>query len=573
MKDIGLGILDPYTVIIVLITLVLMRVLFGYQIPLDTSDTTQLFISLVLFTGYIYATRSLLRLPIALIRAWYMLREQYRSGLRLHRIRSFKDVLLWIRDFLLNVLYLPVTLILLFIFIGDFTEDKYFNPKVAKQLNALKTNYWLNAWFGFIDRLGVFLIAFLAMLPANKAFIQIAGVFGLFLMGVIFLFKGNFSALVEDSLVKNANKEKPSTPPQQAEDQKISKKDTSFELVKSSNCLICQKRCAQDDYGRLPKLCSMKCRQTWYASWDKDWCVGNGEERAILESLRASDYNKLEHAIQSAKELRRIGSERAFWAIIAMLRDCDAKPEDPSMREYHASILSELEEFTKQKSYKADILNFCLLDDNSAVALAAAYVINRIGIESIKSIYVESLLYTSNDDLKLAAIHVLGKNGYVRELMNFIENQDPFWDYEIYHIVNYLSKMNPPAIHALERLQHHKVAWIREDAIKSLKELGVNAEEPILVIHKVKCPECNYRMNVQVPRDHDIKKVSKATILQKISRNSRFVFDCPVCHTDISVEFYISLQRNLQKEMIAAREKLAENHFTEDPIDEIFYRP
>ncbi len=71
MTDIGFGLLDRRTVITVLFTLVLMQLLFGLQIPVDIKNVVQLFIDLVVLTGYIYLARTIYRIPVAAIVATY----------------------------------------------------------------------------------------------------------------------------------------------------------------------------------------------------------------------------------------------------------------------------------------------------------------------------------------------------------------------------------------------------------------------------------------------------------------------------------------------------------------------
>jgi hypothetical protein len=52
MTDIGFGLIDRRTVLVVLISWVLAQVLFGLQLPVNTSSISGLFIDLVLLTGY-----------------------------------------------------------------------------------------------------------------------------------------------------------------------------------------------------------------------------------------------------------------------------------------------------------------------------------------------------------------------------------------------------------------------------------------------------------------------------------------------------------------------------------------
>ncbi len=175
MKDIGLGILDPYTVVIVLITLVLAQVLFGYQIPLDSTNAMQLFVSLVLFTGYIYATRSLIRLPIAAIRAVIVMNNSLRVGYDFaadqngfNRIkRTLKNLWDLISNFHLILGYW-------FLFILDFSSDDD-RPRGD-------SNLFIRYVLAILDRLSLILITAFAVIPTYKGYFQSFAIAGLFFL-------------------------------------------------------------------------------------------------------------------------------------------------------------------------------------------------------------------------------------------------------------------------------------------------------------------------------------------------------------------------------------------------------
>ncbi len=206
MKDIGLGILDPYTVVIIFVVLVLAQVLLGYPIPFDLSNATQLFVGLVLFTGYLYAARSLVRLPIATItfRIWikksWKLAGEFKTDLRgWQRFkRNFGTSLKLLRQS-------PLFIGSWFLFVINFTEE--FN-KHNKEIGI-----FTSLILSILDRLSVVLIVFLAVLPQFKAYFQPFAIAGLFLLIITFIFKGNFVGLLNDEIKKEKEKE--------LEDQKI----------------------------------------------------------------------------------------------------------------------------------------------------------------------------------------------------------------------------------------------------------------------------------------------------------------------------------------------------------------
>lgn len=200
MKDIGLGILDPYTVIIVFVVLVLAQVLFGHPIPFDLSNASQLFAGLVLFTGYLYAAQSLVRLPIATIayRIWirktWKLAEEFETDQRgLKRIKrnlQTSGKLLKQSPLFMGYWFLFVTN-----FTGEFNEHR-------KEIGI-----FASLVIAILDRLFLVLIVFLTVLPQFKAYFQLLAIAGLFLMIVVFVFKGSFVALVNDEIRREEEKE------------------------------------------------------------------------------------------------------------------------------------------------------------------------------------------------------------------------------------------------------------------------------------------------------------------------------------------------------------------------------
>lgn len=339
MKDIGLGILDPYTVVIVLVTLALAQALFGYQVPLDTGNATQLFVSLVIFTGYIYVARSIVRLPVAVTKTLIIYFEKfgYSIGYSIFSIRNdgCLGFLSWARDLIVTFLLLPVAILFsLFIIILNFSNEDFDQRFPSAQIKSLSEKKWLRSWLVFLDRLSVVLIAFISTLPSMQAFIKVAGFVGSILIVAIFLLKGNFSALLEDQLEKIANKKQGIKT--QQEDQKVEEQpphNPESELyvhrlgnlpVKISYCMNCGKACAENGLGQTPKLCSLECSQRWFVTWEKDWCIGEGEERVLINRLRQSGYRDINDVEKVVEELNKYPqSEEVVWALLAIVHDCD----------------------------------------------------------------------------------------------------------------------------------------------------------------------------------------------------------------------------------------------------------
>lgn len=203
MKDIGLGIFDPYTVVIVLITLVLSQVLLGYQIPLNTTDATQLFVSLTLFTGYIYAARSVIRLPVAIIKATIYIHDSLKLTDNLRHIESGSQKIMRLLKKLARwIWYMPRVIVHSLSIILDFSGNLYADTTSRGALRPLVENLFIRHGLTMLDRISIVLIAFLAVLPAFQKYFQMTAVIGLVVMTFVFILKGNFSALLVDSLGK-----------------------------------------------------------------------------------------------------------------------------------------------------------------------------------------------------------------------------------------------------------------------------------------------------------------------------------------------------------------------------------
>lgn len=213
MTDIGLGLIDRRTVVIVLFTMVLAQVLFGLPMPIDTTNLGAAFIDLVILTGYLYISRSAYRFPFALILSGTLLDnvDWYSFGFGLHSsfkmpeqpddkhksklfIKKLLRVMLWPVIFLGNaIIYLAKILIIVFSFetwVSDYRHPspKYRGSRTIRQI------------FAILDRVGLFLIALLTTMPGLHSFVRTTGIVGLIIMMVIFAARGDFTALVKDSI-------------------------------------------------------------------------------------------------------------------------------------------------------------------------------------------------------------------------------------------------------------------------------------------------------------------------------------------------------------------------------------
>jgi hypothetical protein len=154
-------IVDLRTLFAVLFTFTMTYAGLGRALPFDFASPLALVVSLSLFIGCLYGLRTLIRLPFALVitfrRARYA-RHHYGLNVR----ESLRDG--FVRGF-------------------------------------LDTRRWTTNPFALIDRLGVITITLLTTIPFLGTFlVTLMGMTGIALLLILYLVRGKFSFLVEDSL-------------------------------------------------------------------------------------------------------------------------------------------------------------------------------------------------------------------------------------------------------------------------------------------------------------------------------------------------------------------------------------
>jgi len=604
MKDIGLGVLDTYTVVITLVILVLANVLFGYQIPLDTTNASQLLISLVIFTGYIYAARSIVRFPILAIKALIHINDKFWIfGLpkpifyRKHMSSSMRqdaEGQLFVYLFLM-AFYLPFYWCFVIL---DLSGNVYEDMRPGGRLKKINENKFLQLLLFFLDRVSIILIAFVAVLPTNQTYIQMIGVFGIFFMLVIFILKGNFSALIADELsrkIKKIEEAKSGNPIQDenSNDSVLTEKRLDNIALPISRCLICQKVCTADGAGVLPKLCSLECQQKWFVAWEKDWCIRNGQERYLLDNLRKTEYANFVEVKAGVEKLKNLASEQAMWTLLAMIRDLDGLSPREYIQDSQKTILDALTVFAQEKDYAIKILNACILDENLAVIEITSYLlaekIPADKTDEISSSKVRPLLQSTNRNILNNAVKIFTKSRTSVYLISYIENNEKFIDETIvYDIISSLAKKHPK-IYELKRLQRHKASWIREYATQTLQSLKYDTEmknpgstnhprsdlfdirEPDLVIDKVVCPRCERKFLVDIPKGATIFFVDTATLRDKISFQPRLILKCPLCYLDIHIYFRESSEDLQLASKLKAIKEAHKNRQDDVTIDDAYH--
>lgn len=190
MKDLGFGLVEQRTVIVVLMTAALCHIL-GLNFPLHTDNILLAFIDLVFLTGYLYIGRSIIRFPFAFsigmkraIKKEYEVLEKYddEHGYSPFYVRNRK---------------------------GEIRDSR----RIFTFLTTLIDQDIWKGYLGFIDRLILIAITVLVTLPTiGQSLMTLGGSVGIATMILVYLVSGSFSFIVEDALKRSAD--------QHAEEQK-----------------------------------------------------------------------------------------------------------------------------------------------------------------------------------------------------------------------------------------------------------------------------------------------------------------------------------------------------------------
>jgi hypothetical protein len=233
MKDIGFDLIDRRTVIIVLVTFVLAYIFLGYQIPVDIQNAQNLFVGLVMLTGYIYFARTIYRLPVALvistmsiINFYFDKRENTEKKEKDESLPSSKNSFFkrlglsilssisWVIYAIFSLPFLLILLLYLVLTFGDYSEreNEIISGLPKKARSYFRKNRssakMVKAFFDILDRIGVVCIAVIATIPQLGNLVKIIGVSGLVAMVALFIFRGNFTALIKDIVEKEEEDKK-----------------------------------------------------------------------------------------------------------------------------------------------------------------------------------------------------------------------------------------------------------------------------------------------------------------------------------------------------------------------------
>jgi hypothetical protein len=222
VTDIGFGLINRRTVIVVLFTMVISVVLLNNQLPISTKNAGELFIDTVVFTGYFIILRSAFRLPFAIL---YALVIGLNAGK--NTLVSIKDDFgekspkgIWeFSKFAIisagKLLLIPIGWILGLPFLlytfGEWIEKtEFYRKSTSSSLRSQNIVTELVAppeqililLARFIDRIGLVGITLISTMPKFIPIVKIIGVVGLLFALLMFLINGKFSFVIKDNIAE-----------------------------------------------------------------------------------------------------------------------------------------------------------------------------------------------------------------------------------------------------------------------------------------------------------------------------------------------------------------------------------
>lgn len=197
MTDLGFGLVDRRSVLIVLFTLGLSNLVLGYSLPLDVSNALSAFLGLVLLTGFIYGVRSILRIVVLAI--FVMLRFPYEL---FDHFRDLRKRLPGLRGiFLISGRAAKHS------FLEGFVEPAfsvrdwrfYEEREIAYYETKFNRKY---GFLGVIDRMLLVGVAFAATMPLLSGYVRLLGVIGTLTLILLYIVTGSFSLVLDDAMKK-----------------------------------------------------------------------------------------------------------------------------------------------------------------------------------------------------------------------------------------------------------------------------------------------------------------------------------------------------------------------------------
>jgi len=198
MTDLGFGVVDRRSVLVLLFSLGLSTLLLGNPIPIDTTNLLTAFLGLLLLSGFVYSARSLVRLSLAVVHTVLLLL----SGVVLS-LRSSPKKALGLRGVLIGfaqTIHASVS----WGFITPLFElrEWKFEYHYGSSLYPTPVRFPTLGVMGFLDRALLVGIAIVATLPQYAAIVKSVGFVGIAALIVLYVVTGKFSFVLEDAMYK-----------------------------------------------------------------------------------------------------------------------------------------------------------------------------------------------------------------------------------------------------------------------------------------------------------------------------------------------------------------------------------
>lgn len=216
MNELGFGILDRRTIIVTLLTIVIVNMLFQFDLPIRVDNAGDFFIDLILFTGYLYLARSIFRLLallfIFLVRMPSDRIHDFKWSKRINemiekeniskfsKLKVFVYKTIYVFAYFIKSVFFTITMVPFVVFFSSDYEEE------IKYLESVNGTARRAALFRFFERVSLIAIVTFATIPNYTTTSKHVGVFGLTIMIIIYIFKGDFTFFIKDKIAEDIEK-------------------------------------------------------------------------------------------------------------------------------------------------------------------------------------------------------------------------------------------------------------------------------------------------------------------------------------------------------------------------------
>lgn len=217
--------MNKVTFVIVLFSLVFVKVVFNFRIPIDTTNIEVFWVDSILLIGYVYLAYSIFRFPVALLFAFA---ENYKEFVFFNSYRLFPNrdddkfpnelklsewyfsfsvwvkagMIFWDTEKLSGAILEIIRVLFYALFFGLIEKElrsTFGSPNIAYSI------FQRNSFWVVLDRVGIILVTVLAA-TSLYPYVRQIGVIGIGVMITLIVFQGNSTALVYDQFLADRKK-------------------------------------------------------------------------------------------------------------------------------------------------------------------------------------------------------------------------------------------------------------------------------------------------------------------------------------------------------------------------------